>query len=104
MVAAVFQPTRRRLQQAADRCFNRRRYDAAKLIEAFRVRLPDEVHLDSWTAELLALADQTMSRASCRFSCGHRLPLLVSRPRPCARQLRVWTMRGVARGVMLRGG
>ena len=35
-------------------------YDAAKLIEAFSYRLRDEVHLDSLTAELLALVDQTV--------------------------------------------
>jgi hypothetical protein len=59
-VAAVFQPARRRVQQVVDRRFNRRRYDAAQTIAGFRVRLRDEIDLDTMTAELLAVVDQTM--------------------------------------------
>jgi hypothetical protein len=59
-VAAVFQPVRRRVQQVVDRRFNRRRHDAARVIEAFGARLRDQVDLDTLTAELLAVVDQTM--------------------------------------------
>jgi hypothetical protein len=38
-VAALFQPTRRRIQAAADRRFNQRKYDVAKTIEAFSGQL-----------------------------------------------------------------
>ena len=59
-VAAVFQPVRRRVQAAVDRRFNRRRYDAARTIQAFSGRLRQQVDLDSLSAELLAVTDQTM--------------------------------------------
>jgi hypothetical protein len=64
--AALFQPLRRRIQQAVDRRFNRRKYDTAKTIEAFSTRLRDQTDLDTLSTELLAVVDQTMepTRAS----------------------------------------
>jgi hypothetical protein len=62
----VFQPARRRVQQLVDRRFNRRRHDAARIIEGFSTRLRDQVDLDTLTAEVLGVVDQTMqpTRAS----------------------------------------
>jgi hypothetical protein len=59
-VAAAFRPARRRVQQAVDRRFNRRRYDVARTIEEFSTRLRDQVDLDTLSAEVLAVVDQTM--------------------------------------------
>jgi hypothetical protein len=59
-VAALFQPARRRVQDLVDRRFNRRRHDAARIIEGFGARLHQQVDLDTLTVELLAVVDQTM--------------------------------------------
>jgi hypothetical protein len=65
-VAGLFQPVRRRVQQLVDRRFNRRRHDAARIIEGFGSHLRDQVDLDTLTGEVLAVAEQTMqpTRAS----------------------------------------
>jgi N-terminal 7TM region of histidine kinase len=59
-VAALFQPAKRRVQSAVDRRFNRARYDAARTVAAFSTRLRDEIDLDTLSAELLRVVDQTV--------------------------------------------
>jgi hypothetical protein len=59
-VAALFQPARRRIQAVVDRRFNRRKYNAATTVEAFSTRLHQQIDLDTLSAELLAIVDQTM--------------------------------------------
>jgi hypothetical protein len=65
-VAAMFQPARRRVQSVVDRRFNRRRYDAARTVEAFAARLRDQVDLHALRTELLEVVAQTVqpTRAS----------------------------------------
>jgi hypothetical protein len=49
-----------------DRRFNRRRYDAARTVEAFAARLRDQVDLDALRTELLEVVAETVqpTRAS----------------------------------------
>jgi hypothetical protein len=63
-VAALFRPARRRIQQAVDRRFNRRRYDAARTIAAFSARLRQQVDLDTLSEELLGVVEQTIRPTS----------------------------------------
>jgi hypothetical protein len=73
LIAALFNPLRKRIQNDIDRRFFRHKYDAEKVVAAFSAGLREEVDLDDLQDQIVAVVQETLQPEQVSlWLSGHR--------------------------------
>jgi hypothetical protein len=101
VIAALFNPLRKRVQRAVDRRFNRARYDAEAVVAAFAARLRGTIDLDTMRGDLADVVGEAFQPGHVSVwlpGAGPHAPVPAPAPPGVVRATRLGPYRGPAAG------